>query len=339
MTVTGPQDRKDASQELARRLGVPRNPEAGEPKDTLSELEATIGKVENAEARKLLLAQARTLRSNFELEEKQTQEKIRRIENGARDGSRDVESKEDRELTKANITANALLLLEKGVPANVIGQYLINSQTSNIPINFGGGSGGQQQGLTMADVVQIFTLAKGEKGTAPELTAILNKLTDKVSELENKVAAASHQEPKKAWIIHPDGTKEEIQTGEPIVIRPLAVATGENIELLKEQNRHAEEVEKIKGEKDYKEKVANTLASLPEKIGAGLASSIADAEQPPAPARKTSDAIAYLKCESENCGYSIPYPKTATKIVCPKCRAIYERKNDEKKTTEGDQPQ
>lgn len=327
--VTGPQDRKDASQELARRLGVLKNQDGGgEPKDALSELEATIGKVENTEARKLLLAQARSLRANLELEERQTQEKIKRIDSGGRDGGDSKADKDERELTKANITANALLLLEKGVPANVIGQYLINSQTSSIPINLGGGGG--QQGLTMADVVQIFTLAKGEKGTDPELKLILAALTEKVKTIEGALANASHQEPRTAWVIHPDGTKEEIKPGEPVVIKPPAANTGLSVEELKEKNRHEEALATIGNDKDYKDKVATTLASLPEKIGAGLAASIADAEQPPAPAKKTSDAIAYLKCETENCGYSIPYPKTATKIVCPKCRAIYERKNDDK---------
>jgi len=334
MVMQGPQGRKDAATEMAERLGGKKVDRAAEQKDALSELETTISKVENSEARRLLVAQAKSLRASLELEEKQTQEKIRRIEEGRGENQESKEQEGDRELTKANITANALLLLEKGVPANVVGQYLIGSQASGIPINFGGGGG--QQGLTMADVVQIFTLAKGEKGTDPELKAILAALTDKVKTIEVALANVGKEEPKKAWVIHPDGTKEEIKAGEPIVIKPPVANTGETVEQLKEKNRHEEALATISNDKDYKEKVANTLASLPEKIGAGLAASIQDAEQPPNPAtRKASDAIAYLKCETENCGYSIPYPLTATKIVCPKCRAIYERKPDEKKTTEG----
>jgi len=333
--VMGQQGRQDASVELAQRMsGKKASGGAGGPRDPLDELEATIAKVENIQARELLQASANRLKAKMELEEKQTRAQIRRIEDGKEEPRDPVESAEDREMTKANITANALLLLEKGVPANVVGQYLLGSQTSNIPINFGGGGG--PQGLTMSDVVQIFTLAKGEKGTDPELKLILAALTDKVKTIETALANVGHQEAKKAWVIHPDGTKEEIQPGEPIVIKPLVQATGENIELLKEQNRHAEEVEKIKGDKDYKEKVANTLASLPERIGAGLASNLVDAEQPPpSAAKKTSEGIAYLKCESENCGYNIPYPLTSTKVVCPKCRAIYERTPDTKKPEGG----
>jgi hypothetical protein len=325
----GTQGRADAAQELASRLGGKKTP--GEQKDALSELETTIGKVENAEARRLLMAQARSLRANLELEEKQTQEKIRRIEEGGRDNRENTDS-EDREVTKASITANALLLLEKGVPANVVGQYLIGSQTTGIPI--GGFPGGQQQGITFDNVLSIFKMAKEEKGTAPELTAILNKLTDKVSELENKVAAAGHQEPKKAWVVHPDGTKEEIQPGEPIIIKQPAPATGENIEFTKEQNRHAEEVEKIKNEKDYKDKIAGTVASLPEKIGAGLAASLVDAEQPPGrSAARTAPAdstIKHLKCEVEGCGYDIPYAANALEVTCPKCKMVYQRTPEKK---------
>ena len=327
----GTQGRADAAQELAARLGGKKQPGAGEQKDALSELEATIGKVENTEARRLLMSQARNLRANLDLEEKQTQEKIRRIEEGGSGKSED--NAEDRELTKTNIAANALLLLDKGLDPKIVGQYLIGSQTGSIPVGFGSAPGGQA-GLTMADITAIFTLAKGEKGTDPELKAILAQLTNKVTELESKVANAAVQQPKTAWVVHPDGTKEEIKPGEPIVIKALPVNTGENIELTKEQNRHAEEVEKIKNEKDYKDKIAGTVASLPEKIGAGLAASLVDAEQPPGKsAARTAPAdstIKHLKCEVEGCGYDIPYAANALEVTCPKCKMVYQRTPEKK---------
>lgn len=268
----------------------------------------------------------------MELETKENEQRIRDIETGGRRGNGNGSSSE-KEATRANIAANALLLLEKGVPANVIGQYLIASESAHIPVNFGAG-GGQQQGLTMQDVVQIFNLAKAEKGTSSELTTILNRLTDKVSELDAKINNPPATGNRKTWVIHPDGTKEEIEAGEPIVLKvPAPTNTSRSIDEVKEENRHKEKMEEIQTERDYKQKTTEFLSGLPSKIGAGLAGSLIDAEKPPeVPAGKgTTASVQYIKCETEGCGYSIPFAPTATKIICPKCRAIYERQTGEAK--------
>ncbi len=333
MVTQGPQGRNDAAAELAKRLGGPKAiTKDNEPKDAISQLEETIAKVENTRARDLLSQQAKNLKASLELEEKETRKKIERIESG-KEGTDVRNEAAEKEITRANITANALLLLDKGVPASVIGQYLIQSENAHIPIGLGN-VGGQPQGLTMQDIVQIFNLAKAEKGTNPELTAILTKLTDKVSELEARVNNPQTQPQKKTWIIHPDGTKEEVEAGEPVVLRaPQNNNTGATIDEIREKNRHDERMAEITNDKNYKEKVADTLAGLPEKIGAGLAGSLVDADKPaggqPAPA--ASSSVQYIKCETENCGYNIPYAPSSTKIVCPKCRTIYERKPDEAK--------
>lgn len=330
----GPQGRQDAAQELADRMKGKKVAGTDQVKDPLTELESTIAKVENIQARELLQASANRLKARMELEEKETRQRIRRIEEG-RDENRDRnnEGDGDREMTKTNIAANALLLLEKGLDPKIVGQYLIGSQTGNIPINLGGGGGGQQ-GLTMADVTSIFTLAKGEKGTDPELKAILAKLTDKVNDLETKIAnAAAQPATKKAWVIHPDGTKEEFESGEPIIIKPAPAAGGESIEVIKERNRHDEELEKIKTERDYKKTVGDTLATLPEKIGAGLANAFVETEGSPTPQSpqiKGAESVMYYTCATEGCGYKIPYAPTALSITCPKCKMKYDRTVEQK---------
>lgn len=328
----GTQGRADAAQELANRMrGNKITPAAGE-QNPLNELEATIAKVENIQARELLQASANRLKAKMELEEKETRQRIRRIEEG-RDDNRDNDGDGDREMTKASIAANALLLLEKGVPPNVVGQYLIGSQLGTIPVGVGGAQGGQQ-GLTMTDVKAIFEMAKGEKGTDPELKIILSKLTDKVNDIEAKVAAKELQQPPKTtWVIHPDGTKEEVQAGEPVVIKAPAANSGKSIEELKEQNRHDEKLEEIATEREYKQTVGKTLSSLPEKIGAGLANAFVEAEGPPPtpPSQtKVSESVMYFTCPTEGCGYKIPYAPTALRITCPKCKTFYDRTVEQK---------
>ena len=190
-----------------------------------------------------------------------------------------------------------------------------------------------QQGLSLADVKTIMDMAKGEKGTDPQLTAILSRLNDRLDTIERERKHVD-EKPRSWVVVNADGTVQRINSDEPIVIRPPAPAnTGKSIEEIKEENRHAEVLEAQKTEREYKEKIAGVVAELPERIGAGLGGRMLEQEESSAPAARTSSVqLEHLKCtgeiEGKPCGFDIPIPPGATtKITCPKCGTIYERES------------
>jgi predicted RNA-binding Zn-ribbon protein involved in translation (DUF1610 family) len=320
--------------ELAKKkAGINKSEGADKEPDAMAELEKAINQVDSEVARDLLRANARRLRANLELQAREAEDRVRRADGGGGSGSGNQDTQG--EIMRDRIAANAITLLEKGVPANVVGQYLAGGFAREIPVNFGAPQGGQQ-GLTMADVKTIFDLAKSEKGTDSDLKEILHKMDDRLTRIEQAKPA---EKPPRTWVVvQPDGTVKHIESDEPIVIQPQAPNTGKSVEQIKEENRHQERVEEIKNEKEYKQSIAGTLAELPERIGAGLGGRMLDAMEPAEtatakavqsstakPAAASSSSMERIKCTAEGCGFDIPYPPEATKVTCPKCGSIYGR--------------
>ncbi len=92
-----------------------------------------------------------------------------------------------------------------------------------------------------------------------------------------------------------------------------------NIEELKENHRHDEEMLKLNTEKSYKQSMADTIGELPERIGAGIASQFGNDNG----STKSNDGADVFKCQE--CQTPIFAPPTASRIKCPKCGAEYEK--------------
>jgi predicted RNA-binding Zn-ribbon protein involved in translation (DUF1610 family) len=322
--------RKDASDELARRIGVKAPEGGGKPADPLEDLEAAINKIDSMEAKDMLRTKARVLRANLELQAQQAEERLRKGDNNGGSGSGEAKGIEN-ETIRDRIAANAIALLEKGVPANVVGQYLTGSNAGTIPIGAGG-----QQGLTMADVTSIFQLAKTEKGTDPELKAILARMDERLANVEKERNNVPKEAPK-AKIYRFEGgkwIKEELEPGEAMMIPPPPPGnTGKSVDEIKEEHRHEEEMAKLNETKEYHQSIAGTMSDIVPRIGAGIAASMKEGGEegsenaPPAASKK----MEYYHCtgklpdSDKDCGYNIPVPPTALKITCPKCGTIYGR--------------
>ena len=317
--------------ELARKkAGVKPDGEGGDraTADPMADLESAINKLDSMEAKELLRAKARVLRANMEL---QAREAEQRLQGGRPPDNKPAEV--NTEAKRDQVAATAMALLEKGMPANVVGEYLRTGLSGNIPISFGGQPGGQQ-GLQLSDIKTIMEMVNSGKGTDPNLTIILNKMNERLDSIEQNRRPVEAK-PAKGYVYRQDATgawkKEELEPGETLLIPTAQVTTGKSIEEIKEENRHAEELEKMKADKDYKEKIAGVVAELPERIGAGLAGRVMDQEEAAAPAARTmSTKMEYFKCkgdlEGKVCGYDIPIPPGATlQVTCPKCGTIYSR--------------
>jgi hypothetical protein len=325
--VQGQTGRKDAAEELRSRITGGKAPGnvVEPPADPMAELEAAINKIDSMEAKDLLRAHARMVRAKMELQAKEMERQA--AAPGPETKPRtDAES----EVTKDKIAATAITLLEKGVPSNVVGEYLKSGLSQGIPVALGGINGGQQ-GLQLSDIKTIMEMMKGEKGSDPELKQLLLKMDERLARVEGERRPVE-REPQTWVVVNPDGSVQRLQSNEPIVIKPpVPAASGESVEMVKEKNRHDEELQKIENDKAYKNQIASTLAELPERIGSGLAGRMMEQEGGGAPAEKsTSTRMEYLACtgevEGKPCGFNIPIPPNAgTQIECPRCHTIYGR--------------
>jgi len=266
----------------------------------------------------------------------QRQKEIERLR-GGRAGGEDAGGGKSEGRGKEWLTDMAAGLLEKGIDPATVGRtidYLIGSGPSpqiGLP-----GAGTPSGGMSFTDMKELFKMGQESNKTDATLVGILNKLSDKIEAVEKLAAIRPPAQPEKrvAYVIE-DGEIKEVPFDRPILLKAKPPAeTGESIEMLKEKNRHEEEKAKIELDKNYKKSIAETLASIPEKVGRGLASQ-AMGEEEGAAALPTGGAAAQtieletVTCPETTCGKEFQIRKGALKVTCPHCGGIFTR--DEKK--------
>ena len=104
---------------------------------------------------------------------------------------------------------------------------------------------------------------------------------------------------------------------------PSVTATGESLEVVQEKNRHEEKMGEVQAERDYKTSVADTLATLPERIGRGLGGQILEREAASIHRGGDGDAFDTIDCE---CGNKIHIAPGADSATCGDCKTTYTRK-------------
>ncbi len=230
------------------------------------------------------------------------------------------------------LTDMAQGLLERGMDPAVVGRtidYLLGN--SSFPSVGMPGNGAPAGGMSFTDMKELFKMGQESNKSDPALASILEKLTNKLEAVE-KLAAAPRNEaarPRTAFIVKSDNTLEEVPLDRPILLEPKPAAGGKSIEMIKEENRHAEEIERLKTDKDYKTSLANTVASIPEKVGRGLASQALGEEEDEAGAGAGAAArkieTEQFKCTEATCGKEFAITKGALRVQCPHCGSIYTR--------------
>lgn len=299
-------------------------------------LEDAISQVDSLEAREVLRAKARELRATMELRAREAEARLR--DQGGNKVEKDEEEKAKKETRlREQITASAMMMLEKGIDPAIVGQYIMGS-TPVTPITVSG-SGPAHQGLTISDVRAIFELVSANKGTS-ELTTILTSLKDEIKNIGkggnggHEYASPLEQAKMQAQMIK--ATIDAFRDA-GLIKEGTTVTTGESIEVVRERNRHEEELEKIRADKDFKDKLADTAESIPEMIGMGGAAHIMSKKTSPKPpaSNQAKSSLSFKICD--DCGTKIYYgPETGNEIVCPnpKCNAVYGYDIPEEKAAE-----
>jgi hypothetical protein len=299
----------------ASQLG---NQEPQKP-DPLSELDSAISRIENIEAKELLQAKARQLRAELDLKARESEAKSR--EYGDRGGSPPPDQKTEREQANAEMRSFALELLSRNVDPKVVAQILMGSGTQQIPVNLGGGTG-----FTIADVFGMMDRMAARPQADDTIKDAIREMREEIKALREKNGAPPPT-PPKVYTVTQDGQVLETPFGAPVVIKtPPPASSGEPIEVVREKNRHEEELEKIKHDKWYKEQLADSLGTIAEGVGsAGLGRMLGGGGGAGAGGR-TATGAAFKEFYTCECGEKIPiFPETGDSIKCAKCGQVYNR--------------
>lgn len=299
-------------------------PTGSKPSPEQPDLKTTLERELEGEDSELAKELQRTRAEEIIARRRITIDRIRSAQPGQ--AAQDTGGGKAQERGKEWLTDVAQGLLERGLDPSVVGRtidYLLgtNAQFPTVGVP---GAAAPAQGMTFTDMKEIFKMGQEANKTDPAIAAILERLTDKVTDLESKISRPSGNEnpPKRSYVlIKADNTIKEIEADGPVFLEPGA-ATGEPLEVVKEKNRHEEEMEKVRNDKNYKEGLVNTLADIPESIGRGLANDVRESTPVRQPAPQTG-GLETIDCDT--CHAKIYYSPDTTKVTCAKCGSVYLR--------------
>lgn len=221
---------------------------------------------------------------------------------------------------RKQLVESAKMLLDSGLDPKQVGQILLGLSPSSAAQIVGAG------GMTVDDALAIVDrITVANKGSDVEATiARLEKRIEELQKGSGKVAASEVKMPDPVTYFKQQA--EGIKTfcdilGIPYPGTAAKGTGGTNIEELKEKNRHDEKMEEVKTEREYKQGLNETLATIPENLGRGWAH---HARESGASGSAGNDGFEHLRCA--DCGTDITItPKTGAQVTCPKCGSKYNR--------------
>jgi len=236
----------------------------------------------------------------------------------------DTSGSRAQERGKEWLTDVAQGLLERGLDPNVVGRtidYLLgNAQSPMIGLP---GTAAPAQGMTFTDMKEIFKMGQEGNRSDPAITAILEKLTQKVTDIENKYLSREPSTKTNYVLVKADGSIQEVESGKPIILEPKPV-TGEPLDVVRERNRHAEKMEEIGTERTFKQTLGQAVEEIPVNLGKGFAAESAQRKGKPAtspPAEKGS--LNSFQCKKCGATIFVP-PDIPPQITCAKCGTVYQ---------------
>lgn len=239
----------------------------------------------------------------------------------------DTGSSKIQEHGKEWLTDVAQGLLERGLDPSVVGRtidYLLG--TAQAPIVGLPGAAAPTQGITFNDMKEIFKMGQESNRTDPAIAAILEKLSQKITDIESRNARPDPPTKLNYILVKADGTIQEVESGKPILLEPK-LATGQSIEVVKEQNRHDEKMEELKTDRDFKEKLGEVVEEIPVNLGKGWAAENALKTHPEASTSSSvgKESVNSFQCKNPKCKATIFVPPDIPpRITCAKCGTVYQ---------------
>jgi len=224
------------------------------------------------------------------------------------------------------LTDVAQQLLERGLDPSIVGRtidYLLgNAQAPMVGFR---GDAAPQQGMTFGDMKEIFKMGQEANRTDPAIAAILDKLSQKITDIESRSTRSEASVPKTNYVlVKADGSIQEIEAGKPIILEQKP-ATGEPLEVVKERHRHAEKMEEIGVERTFKEKLADVVEDIPTNLGKGWAaeSTLRHRQSNAPPSSPGTGSVSSFPCTKCKATIFVP-PDMPAQVKCAKCGTVYQ---------------
>lgn len=225
--------------------------------------------------------------------------------------------KKDEEARRQQLLTSAKALIDSGMEPTQVGQMLLGlTPTSSPPVG--------AQGMGVDDVLKIVNLVVGKK-EADELKTVIASLDKKVDNMAkggvNKVEISKPLTPMEYAKQQKDYIDALKSLGLIPEKSPPVTEKGEPLEIVKERHRHEERMDEIKADREYKQSLANTASEIPERVGRGIAGHFAEEGE----GGSEGGGLETLECSDCHTKIYIT-PETGDSVTCPKCGAIYSRK-------------
>ncbi|MBA7615214.1 hypothetical protein ES703_22492 [subsurface metagenome] len=238
---------------------------------------------------------------------------------GMTDEEKEKKKQEEAE-QREQLMASATALINSGLDPKQVGQMLLGLTPT--PMGAGYPSA---QGMGFEEVLKIVTLIVGKRET-DEIKGLMASLDKRIDELAKgggggKVEVQRPPTPMeyaKQQVEYINALKELGIIKEPVVTG----SSGEPLEIVRERNRHEEKMEEVRGERDYKQSLAETVADLPERLGRGIAGQFT--EEAEGRGGSHSSSLEYIICDECKTKFPIP-PNAGNQVECPKCKSVYTR--------------
>lgn len=241
-------------------------------------------------------------------------------------GNMDDEEKrkkeEGEERKREKLMSSARSLIDSGMEPSQVGQMLLGLTPTNQPSVV-------TQGMSFKDVTEIINLVT-EKKEVSELRSLIASLDKKIDEFARGGGGKTSKEPEARYTDPvtyarqmADANKAYYEALKDIgMIREsgTVTATGEPLEIVKERNRHDERLEELRAEREYKKEMTEIASGIPESVGRGIGGQIRGEPG----GNSGSSGLGHIICS--DCGTRILTPPETTEVKCPKCNAIYSRK-------------
>lgn len=233
-------------------------------------------------------------------------------------------------------------LLDKGLDANVVGRmvdYMLGSRSAGA-VNLG--VPGSPQGITLNDVLAVIDRLNKKDGDS-ELKEMLGAILQNQEKQKDDTMKALLEQNKqileqiktggtvpkaKVTIFKADGTKEALDPGD--VYMESRTQSGVSVDEKREENRHAEEKERIQIERESKQNAGETFKEIAASVGEMAAEYVESKGGQPAARRQgasqTETPMEDFTCEE--CGTTLKIPVGTKRFTCPKCRTLYGPKKE-----------
>ena len=297
---------------------------------TKTRLDQILDEKEESAARRYSAATLETMALEAENEARRL-----RGEPPKNNGGNGMDDTEQATEKKVKVMNSARALLEAGMDAADVGRMLMNmppAMGNNQPLVQ------PAQGMGVKEIVTLVDMITGKRDEV-DIKALLVNMNKRLEAIESGKIKTRRRDDDD------DGNDDRPRRVDPVtyakqqitattdlingladlgLIQKPGAGNAESIEMLKEKNRHDEQILAVKSHADYEAKLGETIATIPEQVGKGIGKLFLEGDDGEEPVQNSNKPMMqHVKCE---CGQDITIPPNITKFTCPKCGAKYEDK-------------